>query len=207
MDTVGAIRRTVGDFVQEDDMSLPFLDPHRVAGQPVEPAGPPPAPAGLTAVAGYQQVLLTWPVVIGATSYTLKRGTTSGNELTTVVTAYTGNSYTNTSLFNGTTYYFVVTATNSHGTSPNSLEASATPFNSANPHFVFAGPASGNWLVSGTGGLANVNYYLLTTTNLTQPTSNWIRQVTNVFDSRGAFNFANPINPAEGQRFYRLEVP
>ncbi len=169
--------------------------------------GPPPAPASLTAVAGYQQVLLSWPVVTGATSYTLKRGTTSANELTTVVTAYTGNSYTNTSLFNGTTYYFVVTATNSHGTSPNSLEASATPFNGAHPQFVFAGPASGNWLVSGTGGLANVNYYLLTTTNLNQPTSNWLRQVTNVFDSRGAFNVTNPINPAEGQRFYRLQVP
>ena len=63
----------------------------------------------------------------GATSYILKRGTSSGNETTTVISGYTGTSYTNTALANGTTYYYLVAATDAGGTGPNSSEASATP--------------------------------------------------------------------------------
>ena len=44
-----------------------------------------------------------------------------------VVASYTGTSYTNIGLANGTTYYYVVAGTNSGGLGPNSPEASATP--------------------------------------------------------------------------------
>src|SRR5208282_2468723 len=88
---------------------------------------PPSAPASLSAIPGNAQVTLSWPAVVNATGYFLSRGTSSSNETTIVVGNYAGTNYTNTGLANGTTYYFVVTATNSVGLSPESPEASATP--------------------------------------------------------------------------------
>jgi fibronectin type 3 domain-containing protein len=87
---------------------------------------PPTAPSGLTATAGNTQISLSWTASSGATSYTLYRGTSSGSE-TSLVSGLTSTTYTNTSLTNGTAYYYKVTATNSAGTSGYSNEASATP--------------------------------------------------------------------------------
>lgn len=87
----------------------------------------PPAPTGLTASAGNGQVSLTWSASSGATSYNVKRSTTSGGPYTTVASGVTSTSFTNTGLTNGTTYYFVVSAVNSAGESGNSNQASATP--------------------------------------------------------------------------------
>jgi len=69
---------------------------------------------------------LTWTASAGATSYNVKRSTTSGGPYSTVGTPST-TSFTNTGLTNGTTYYYVVTAVNSAGESGNSNQASATP--------------------------------------------------------------------------------
>jgi endoglucanase len=94
-----------------------------VSGGPTIPA----APTNLTAAAGNAQVSLTWVASTGATSYTVKRSTTSGGSYSDVATGVTSTSYTNTGLTNGTTYYYVVTAVNSAGASGNSNQASATP--------------------------------------------------------------------------------
>lgn len=102
-----------------------------------------PAPASLSASGASAQVTLTWSAAAGATSYTLKRGTSSGTEAITVVTGYTGTSYTNSGLSNGTIYYYVVTATGSGGTSGNSAEANATASAASNGTWTAAG--SGNW--------------------------------------------------------------
>lgn len=59
-------------------------------------------------------------------SYTIKYGTSSGS-YTTTISNITGSPYTVTGLTNGTTYYFIVTATNTYGTSANSIQYSATP--------------------------------------------------------------------------------
>jgi autotransporter-associated beta strand protein len=88
---------------------------------------PPLAPASLSAIAGNAQVILSWTAVPGVTGYYLYSGTSSGDETNTVVANYSGTSYTNTGLVNGTTYYYVVASTNSTGESPDSPEASATP--------------------------------------------------------------------------------
>lgn len=86
-----------------------------------------PGPTGLTAQPGNTQVTLNWNAVNGAASYTLKRATVSGGAYTTVATGLTALNYIDTGLSNGTSYYYVVAATNFTGESPNSAEVNATP--------------------------------------------------------------------------------
>jgi fibronectin type 3 domain-containing protein len=90
------------------------------------PPAVPPAPANLTATAGNQQVSLSWTASTGATSYNVKRSTTSGGPYTTI-SSPTATTYVDSSVTNGTTYYYVVTAVNASGQSGNSNQASATP--------------------------------------------------------------------------------
>ena len=94
---------------------------------------PPAAPTGLAATPGNNQVSLAWNASAGASTYTVKRATTSGGPYTPIATAISFTSYTDTTAVNGTTYYYVVTAQNSQGESGNSTEASATPQPSAAP--------------------------------------------------------------------------
>jgi lysophospholipase L1-like esterase/fibronectin type 3 domain-containing protein len=88
---------------------------------------PPATPTGLTAAAGNTQITLSWTAASGATSYNIKRATTSGGPYTNIATGITTTSYTNTGLTNGTTYYYVVSAVNTAGESPNSSQASSAP--------------------------------------------------------------------------------
>jgi hypothetical protein len=83
-------------------------------------------PTGLTATAGNQQVALTWNASSGATSYNVGRATATGGPYTTLSSPTTTN-YTDSTVANGTTYYYVVSAANSAGTSANSSQVSATP--------------------------------------------------------------------------------
>jgi hypothetical protein len=91
---------------------------------------PPPAPAapvGLTATAASNnQINLSWTASTGASSYNVKRATVSGGPYTTIATGVTATTFSDTGLAASTTYYYVVSATNSGGESANSLEASAT---------------------------------------------------------------------------------
>jgi len=67
---------------------------------------------------------------------------------------------------------------------------------------------SGNGLgLSGTGGVGVANFYLLSSTNLTVPLSNWTRLQTNQFDGSGNFNLTNALDPSLPQSFYRLQLP
>jgi fibronectin type 3 domain-containing protein len=90
------------------------------------PTGAPRAPTGVVATAGNQQVGLTWNASVGATSYHVKRSTTAGGPYTQIA-APTTTSYTDTSVTNGTTYYYVISALNAIGESPNSSEVNAKP--------------------------------------------------------------------------------
>ncbi|HEY6388810.1 MAG TPA: glycoside hydrolase family 44 protein [Candidatus Acidoferrum sp.] len=98
----------------------------QVSATPVAPATPPAAPTGLQATAGNAQVSLTWTAGVGATSYHVKRSTTSGGPYTQVAAPTTTND-ADTGLTNSTTYYYVVSALNAAGESANSSQASATP--------------------------------------------------------------------------------
>jgi fibronectin type 3 domain-containing protein len=95
---------------------------------PMAPAQPPAAPTGLVASSGNAQVSLTWNISNGATSYHVRRSTTSGGPYSQIA-APTSTSFTDTGLANGTAYFYVVSAVNSAGESPNSSQATATPKN------------------------------------------------------------------------------
>jgi fibronectin type 3 domain-containing protein len=98
----------------------------------VTPAAPatPPAPTGLQATGGNAQVSLTWAASTGATSYHVKRSATSGSGYAQIA-APTAANYTDTTVTNGTAYYYVVSALNAVGESANSGQATATPANVA----------------------------------------------------------------------------
>lgn len=86
------------------------------------------APTNLKATAGNSNVDLSWDEVDGAISYNIKRRETTGDEYMTIATGITINSYSDSTVSNGKTYYYVVTAVNTSGTeSANSNEVSATP--------------------------------------------------------------------------------
>jgi fibronectin type 3 domain-containing protein len=101
-----------------------------VAAKPAIPTVP-AAPANLAATAGDKQASLIWSASTGATSYHVKRATTNGGPYTQIG-APTSTSYTDTSLTNDTNYYYVVSAINSAGESPNSAQVVAVP-NVSNP--------------------------------------------------------------------------
>jgi titin len=96
---------------------------------PNAPATVPGTPS-LTATAGNAQVGLSWTAPANAgspiTGYRLYRGTTSGS-LSLNQTLGTGTTYTDTSVTNGTTYFYAVSAVNAIGEGARSTERSATP--------------------------------------------------------------------------------
>jgi beta-glucanase (GH16 family) len=88
-------------------------------------ASKPNAPTGLTASPGSAKVYLSWDAsTSGATGYNVKRATNSGGPYTTVASPAT-NNYTDAGVSMCSTYYYVVSATNSLGESTNSSETTA----------------------------------------------------------------------------------
>ena len=63
-----------------------------------------------------------------------------------------------------------------------------------------------NLVFNGFGGSSNATYYLLSSTNLALPTTQWTRLLTNHFDGSGNFNLTNAINPKSAQNFYLLQL-
>lgn len=85
------------------------------------------APLDLVAVGKNKMVDLTWSPVTGATGYNVKRSTDTGGPYISIAPNVTGDSYTDNTVVNGMTYYYVVTAKDGNNESLNSNEASATP--------------------------------------------------------------------------------
>src|SRR5206468_4076781 len=106
-------------------------------GGPSAPAAP-AAPTGLVAIAGGRQVALSWTAPAAAASVNVKRSTNSGGPYTTLAADVTITSYTDTTAAYGVTYYYVVSASNALGESPNSLEASAALYINVTPMLISA---------------------------------------------------------------------
>ena len=88
---------------------------------------PPQTPTNLTAHGADSKVVLSWSAALGATRYNVKRSATPGGPYSSINSSVHGTTFTDTGLTNGTTYYYVVSASNSQGESGDSNEASATP--------------------------------------------------------------------------------
>lgn len=87
----------------------------------------PAVPTGLIATPDDSQVMLNWSAASGATRYNLKRSTTNGGPYTVIASNLTFLTYTDTGVFNGTNYYYVVSAMNVGVESTNSIQAAAMP--------------------------------------------------------------------------------
>jgi subtilisin family serine protease/subtilase family serine protease len=113
--------------------TVPFLAPFTITGGRLDVSSairscvaPPGAPV-LTALGGDGSVALSWTGASGALSFNVKRGVAAGGPYSTVATGVKGKSYTDTTVVNDTTYYYVVSGSNTLGEGPNSNEATATP--------------------------------------------------------------------------------
>ncbi len=71
------------------------------------------------------QVLLTWDLSAGATSYSVQRSTDGVNY--SVLASPVGNSYPDTAVVIGTQYFYQVASTNTDGTSPYTAPQSLVP--------------------------------------------------------------------------------
>jgi hypothetical protein len=87
----------------------------------------PAPPSGLAAFPKNGRIDLTWIASQGAQTYTVKRSATSGGSYSPIASGLTSPSFSDTGLTNGTPYFYIVTATNTHGESNPSPEISATP--------------------------------------------------------------------------------
>jgi hypothetical protein len=115
------------------------------------PAAAPGQPQNVTATAGVNSVSLSWDATGGATGYLVLRGTTSGTY--TVTDSVASNTNFDATAAGGTTYFYVIQATNAGGAGPLSFEVSALPTIAAPaaPASLTATPSSGqvglNWAV------------------------------------------------------------
>jgi len=75
------------------------------------------------------------------------------------------------------------------------------------PQFGGVQLAAGGLVFTGSGGVTNGTYFVLATTNLDLPVTNWTRVLTNQFDGSGNFNFTNTVSPTAPQSFYMLQLP
>ena len=93
---------------------------------------PPAIPGGLAATAGVERAALKWMAAADATSYNVKRSTTSGGPYTNIANV-AGTNYADVgvvggaTVIGGTTYYYEVSALDMGGESTHSAEVSVTP--------------------------------------------------------------------------------
>jgi cellulose 1,4-beta-cellobiosidase len=162
----------------------------------------PTTPTGLTVTAGDAQIMLNWLTASNVAGYNVKRSTVSGGPYSIVATNIPALSFTNTGLSNGTTYYFVVSATNSVGESMNSVEASAQPVSETPPPLIFGISGSQlqfSWPAD------HLGWVLQMQTNSASIGlgTNWV----DVPDSTTTNQITIPMDPANGSVFFRLISP
>ena len=158
------------------------MDTPQINGIEVLRGATPTVPTNPAAQSADTQVSLSWNVVPGATSYKVYRSLTSGSGYSVVGTPAT-NSYLDTGLTDGTTYYYVISAVTIGGESARSTQVSATP-SALNPIYqIHAG--------SGTIGAFNPDAFY---------TGGALYSVTTTVDTSGVVNAA-PMAVYQTQRF------
>lgn len=168
-------------------------------------------PTGLSAVGLNARILLMWNAVTNADSYYLYRSDATNGSYTAIYPVSATN-FLDTSLTNGTSYWYAVQSTNSMGASALSAWVTATPAAPPPPAFLPGGgvslnPATGAATISfnGTNGW---QYLVEYTDNLTPPAvwtnvagTTWLTAASN-----GTLTVTDAAATNSPQRFYRLEV-
>lgn len=130
------------------------------AGSPYPPSPIPLAPTDLTATPGVGKVFLKW-TSSGLTTqgYNVLRATTSHGPYATIYSGKesTACEYTDTTVANGATYYYVVSANNQSGTSRNSNQVSAVSQKAGKLPAGWGSQDIGNVSTKGSATYANVN--------------------------------------------------
>jgi len=95
---------------------------------PPPPPGLPGAPGTLAATGGDARVTLEWAAATGAATYSIYRGTVSNAQAAApIAMGLTSLRFVDTTVTNGTKYFYKVAGVNTSGIGPRSPEASATP--------------------------------------------------------------------------------
>jgi fibronectin type 3 domain-containing protein len=128
---------TTQNYLGKSQYNDPYLDGRiddfRILGRALTAAevsalaGTMAAPGSPAVTAGNAQVGLTWSAVTGATGYVVRRSTTNGGPYTTLAGAPGGTSFTDATVTNGTTYYYVIAGANSLGEGIATAQLTATP--------------------------------------------------------------------------------
>ncbi|MCW1924532.1 glycoside hydrolase family 27 protein [Luteolibacter arcticus] len=113
---LGAYSGTFSPFMPSHGAAL-----YRLSGEVL------PTPWMIGATAGDGTVSVSWEDLATATSYRLKRGTSEGGPFTVLADNLDATTFTDNSVVNGTTYYYVVSAIVSGEETPDSGAHAATP--------------------------------------------------------------------------------
>jgi len=172
------------------------------------------APQNLAATRGPLSLGLGWNAVANATGYTVKYATQSGGPYTTLTSGLPTPGQSHSGLSYGTTYYYVVSATNSAYESPNSAELMATPNSalisaaeSVAPGFVITPPSSEDYGIAQmviSNSVVGHTYQLQTSTSLTS--GSWENMGDAVLSDGSPIIFETNYDASEPSRFYRVLI-
>jgi len=158
----------------------------------------PAKPAAPAAVASAVDVNLSWPVALGATTYAVKRSLASGGPFANLATGLLATNYTDAAVTNGVTYYYVVSASNAIGQSPNSDSASATLPLPKLALVLSATDLTLSWPASAT------QFKLYSTADLAPPIA-WSLVTNALQNSDGIITVTLPTS--DGNQFFRMSAP
>jgi len=156
--------------------------------------------------ATYNSATLTWQGQ--AASFAVQVSTNQNGPFQIIASGLTATNFTDQNVVSSGTAFYKVSATGPFGGLTISPVVQVN-FPAAPPPPVINGArlSGSNLIITGSNGTAGANYYLLATTNLSTPLTNWTILSTNQFGSGGSLNATNPLNPNSPQAFYRLRLP
>lgn len=169
---------------------------------------PPAAPTSLAAVSADEQVALAWNTVAGAAAgYHVKRAVLSGGPYG-LIDSPAGTDVVDSGLTNGTTYFYVVSASGPGGEGVDSVEVSAVPSLpiSSNEFYIAGHTLSGgnNLSLTVTNSVLGHDYRMLASDSLTPP--DWQPAEAAQAGTGAQLNWILPIEPPATNRYYKLDV-
>jgi uncharacterized repeat protein (TIGR01451 family) len=165
----------------------------------VQPPAP-SAPAKLAAEAAINLVKLSWTAMSAATNYTLKRADSSHGPYT-VIARLRATNYLDSAVVCEKPYFYVVSASNGWGESPDSIEVTATPHQPPQLTALLLDDLSGLTLAWPSWA---TNYHVYSTTNLAVPI--WLPVTDPPQSTNDLLFYYLPIT-ADPQKFFRLGQP